>query len=193
MGFEVRTLGAEALPLIDRIPIRFRVESILRVEEVDGGMGGLLLREERVEQPFVKDYDADEDERSERWAKRFDISHWGFFVAFDDDRPVGAATVAFRSPKVDMLEGRDDLAVLWDIRVHPDRRGEGIGSRLVREAADWSRERGCKQLKIETQNVNVRACRFYASQGCHLGAIHRHGYRDPRVAHEVMLLWYLDL
>ena len=57
-----------------------------------------------------------------------------------------------------------------------------------------SRKQGCKQLKIETQNTNVPACRFYASCGCRLGAIDRYGYaHDPRVAHEAMLLWYLDL
>ena len=49
-------------------------------------------------------------------------------------------------------------------------------------------------MKIETQNVNVPACRFYAQQGCHLGAILRYGYAGcPEVAHEAMLLWYLDL
>jgi GNAT superfamily N-acetyltransferase len=193
MGVRVRELGPEALSVIDQIPIRFRVESILRVEEADGGLRGLLLREEMVDEPYVKDYDEHEDEGARRWEKRFDVSNWGFFVAFDGDTPLGAATVAFRSSNVDMLEGRDDLAVLWDIRVRPDRRGEGVGSKLFQAAAGWARDRGCRQLKIETQNANVRACRFYASQGCHLGAIHRHAYRDPRVAHEVMLLWYLDL
>jgi len=92
-----------------------------------------------------------------------------------------------------MLEGRTDLAVLWDIRVSPDRRGKGIGTQLFRRAADWARERGCGELKVETQNINVRACRFYAGQGCRLGAIHRHAYREEHVAHETMLLWYLDL
>ena len=38
----------------------------------------------------------------------------------------------------------------------------------------------------------MRACRFYAAQGCHLGAIHRHAY-DTTYPNEAMLLWYLDL
>ena len=50
-----------------------------------------------------------------------------------------------------------------------------------------------KQLKIEAQNNNVPACRIYVARGCHLGAIDRYGYNDPRVAHETMLIWYLDL
>jgi hypothetical protein len=49
-------------------------------------------------------------------------------------------------------------------------------------------------MKIETQNVNVAACRFYASMGCELGAINRYGYAGvPAVAHEAMLLWYYKL
>jgi GNAT superfamily N-acetyltransferase len=196
VAVEIRQIGADQLPSYARVPIRFTVESIFRVEMIDGGLGGLRLMEERVEPPYVKDYDAqaEEEERTARWARRFDVSQWGFFLAMDGERPVGGVTVALRSPNVNMLEERADLAVLWDIRVHPDERGRGIGTTLFRHAAAWAREKGCLHLKIETQNVNVRACRFYAKQGCELGAIHRYAYaRTGQVAHEAMLLWYLDL
>ena len=115
------------------------------------------------------------------------------FLAREDDVPIGGATIAFRTPQVHMLGGRDDLAVLWDIRVHPDYRRSGVGTALFAEAAKWSRERDCKHLKIETQNINVPACRFYTQQGCCLGEINRFAYNVPQVAHEVMLVWYLDL
>jgi len=193
MVIQIREVGPETLEQYGEIPIRFRVESIFRLEEVDGGLGGLLLREEVLDEPYTKDYDESQGEGPLRWPGRFDVSNWGFFVAYDGERLVGAATVVVRSPAVNMLEGRSDLAVLWDIRVYPDRRREGIGTKLFQRAVAWARERNCSQLKVETQNVNVRACRFYASQGCRLGGIHRHAYRDPRVAHETMLLWYLDL
>jgi len=49
-------------------------------------------------------------------------------------------------------------------------------------------------MKIETQNVNVPACRFYQRMGAHLGEIRCYAYAAvPAVAHEVMLNWYLDL
>jgi hypothetical protein len=49
-------------------------------------------------------------------------------------------------------------------------------------------------MKVETQNVNVPACRFYAAMGCTLGAVNLHAYAGhPKVGHEVMLLWYYDL
>ena len=115
----------------------------------------------------------------------------GVLSAFDGPSRVGGAVVAWRTPGADMLEGRDDLAVLWDIRVHPEYRGRGIGARLFRRAAGWARDQGCVVLKIETQNINVPACRFYASQGCELRAVHLNAY--PELPHEVQLLWYLDL
>jgi GNAT superfamily N-acetyltransferase len=194
MAVEIRQVGPEILPSYNEVPIRFHVTSVLRVEELRGGLGGLAMRELPLEQPYVKDYDEYQPEGAQRWAQRFDVSNWGFFVAMEGERRVGAAAVAFRSAKVRMLEGRDDLAVLWDLRVHPDRRRQGIGTMLLRRAAEWARDQGCTQLKIETQNVNVPACRFYAARGCRLGAIDRCGYAgDPRVAHEAMLIWYLDL
>lgn len=55
------------------------------------------------------------------------------------------------------------MAALSDIRAQPDWRGRGIGSRLFKKAVTYARSFGCQQLKIEAQNINVRACRFYAS------------------------------
>jgi len=91
-----------------------------------------------------------------------------------------------------MLEGRRDLAVLWDIRSSPAYRGVGIP--LFRHAGNWAKKKGCSQLKVETQNVNVPACRFYLRMGCQLGEIRLFGYAAaPKVRHEIMLNWYLDL
>ena len=102
--------------------------------------------------------------------------------------------MAVHTPAVHMLEDHSDSAVLWDIRVRPERRREGVGTHLFRYAADWARGKGRRQMKVETQNTNVPACRFYAAQGCVLGGINRFGYAAcPAAAHETMLLWYLDL
>lgn len=199
MDVAVREVGAEALALYSTIPTSFTVKSILRVEALQGGLGGLRLVEEAMAEPYVKDYgeSGEEGERPVHWQERFDVSSWGFFLAYAapaGDAPTGGAAVAFNTAGVNMLEERDDLAVLWDIRVHPGYRGRGVGETLFRHAARWARERGCRQLKVETQNVNVDACRFYAAMGCELGAIHRYAYAgNPAVAHEAMLLWYLEL
>lgn len=188
---EIVEIGPERLAEYDALPSRFEVRSVLEIELVDGGLGGILLREVPVAQPYVKDYDSYGELPSD-WPKQFDVTNWGFFMAMESGRPVGGAVLAFDTTGVFMLEARKDLSVLWDLRVRPEARGAGIA--LFRRAAAWSRARGCTQMKIETQNVNVPACRFYQKMGARLGEIRRFGYAAvPAVAHEVMLCWYLDL
>ena len=90
-----------------------------------------------------------------------------------------------------MLEGGTDLAVLWDIRVAPSSRRCGVGTALFRAAAAWAADKGCRELKVETQNINVGACRFYARQGCVLRTARKDVY--PALADEIQLMWYKDL
>ena len=167
------------------------VDRILQVAVADGGLGGLSLTETALADPYVKDYDALRGAEPVRWLERFDTSNWGLIRGRRDGRMVGGAVVAFNSPGVRMLGGRDDIAVLWDIRVWPEERGAGLGSALFQAAADWAVARGCGWLKIETQNVNVAACRFYRKMGCTLGAIDRFAY--PDLPDEVQLLWWKPL
>lgn len=192
MPVTIREITADQFLLYDAIPNWFGVESVLRVEVIDGGLGGFRLVEEPVAESFIKTYD---DDGPTNWVAEFDLGRWGIFLAADGDCPVGGAAVAVDAPvyPLDKFQRRD-LAVLWDIRVHPEHRGRGVGSLLFDRAADWARRNGWGQLGLETSSVNVPACRFYARKGCELGAIHRYGYAGvPQIAHEAMLLWYLDL
>lgn len=185
-------INTSDLPRYAAIPIAVEVRTVFEVRLPENGLGGIHLVETAVK-PYVKDYDELETPLS--WSEEFDISRWGLFLALDNrGQALGGAAVAWNTSGVNMLEGRSDLSVLWDIRIHPDARGKGLGRRLFAHAAAWSRERGCVRMKIETQNINVPACRFYAAQGCELGDIRRFAYLDePSVAHEVQLNWYLDL
>ncbi len=174
-----------------RIPIAYEVRQIFDVVAAAKGLGGLMIMERSLEDPYLKDYDAMAGEGPLTWPRRFDLSNWRLFMARVGDRRVGGAAVVLDAPDVEMLEGRSDLSLIWDLRVSPDARGLGVGSALFRSAEEWSKSRSARRLKVETQNTNVPACRFYARQGCELGGIDRFAYRD--VPHEVQLLWYKDL
>ncbi|HZH31074.1 MAG TPA: GNAT family N-acetyltransferase [Pyrinomonadaceae bacterium] len=191
MVIEVREDSAAALAEYARVPIAFEVGEIFDVAVRDRGLGGFVLTRRRLDVPYVKDYDAGEGESPEYWAKRFDVSNWEFLAAHAGGVRVGGAALTFDAAGIHMLEGRDDLAVLWDIRVAPEARGRGVGSSLFRAAEARAAARGFRQLKIETQNINVPACRFYARQGCELGTINRFAY--PRFPNEVQMLWYKEL
>ena len=195
MNLRIEEITANRLDQYAKISIGFWVNSLFQVQPVDGGLGGLRFTEERVSPPYFKDYDHQETEGSPIfWPEQFDVSQWGFFLALRGEVPVGGAAVAYQTSGVNMLEGRADLAVLWDIRVRPEDRGRGVGASLFQRVLPWVRARGGRQLKIETQNINVEACRFYARMGCHLGMVHCYGYATvPGCEREVMLCWYLDL
>lgn len=197
--FHIQEIGPVDLGLYARVPARFLVRSVLRVEEMEQGLGGFKFLEEPVPEPYLKDYDTAGGDPG-GWPARFDMSGWGLLLArgggvLEEGDVVGGAAIAggARPFPLDHCQ-RPDLAVLWDLRVAPEARGSGVARLLFQRACAWARARGFAQLGLETQNVNVPACRFYAKQGCRLGAVHRFGYAGvPAVAHEVMLLWYIDL
>ena len=173
------------------IPIAFEVSEIFDVAAEPDGSGRFALHARHLPLPYVKDYDLIAGEGPAQWAQRFDVSKWGFFSAFSAGERVGRAAVAYDTPALDMLEGRRDLAVLWDIRVVPSVRRRGVGAALFDATVTWASDRGCRQLRVETQNVNVPACRFYAHRGCVLGAAHRGIY--PGLPDEIQLWWFKNL
>jgi GNAT superfamily N-acetyltransferase len=189
MRFEVSEDNLANLEDYARIRMSFVVRHILDVVALDDGLSGFRLSERELEIPYVKDYDAIESPL--QWTRSFDMSKWGFFVARSQGVSLGGAAVAFDTPGVTMLEGRRDLAVLWDIRVAGEARGQGVGTALFAAVEKWAVARGCVRLKVETQNINLPACRFYAKQGCVLGSIHRFAY--PEFPSEAQLLWYKQL
>jgi GNAT superfamily N-acetyltransferase len=191
MDLQIIEQSAFDLTEYGRLPISFTVDRVLEVTPIDNGLGGLIFTEARVEAPYVKDYDALEGNAPCFWRQRFDVSRWGVITALVRGELVGGAVLAFATDGLDMLEQRTDLAVLWDLRVHPDFRRRGVGQSLFHAALAWAHVRGCRQIKIETQNINVAACRFYAKQGCILGGIRRQAYVSFPT--EVQLFWFKDL
>ena len=191
MTIEIAEEPMTALPEYARVPIVFTVDRVLDVTARGDDPAAFELSERRLEVPYEKDYDACDGEGPLQWARRFDLSNWALLTARAATRIVGGAAVAFDTPGLTMLEGRRDLAVLWDIRVTPDARRQGVGAALFERAEAWARQQGCRQLKVETQNTNVRACRFYERQGCQLRAVHHAIYLE--LPDEIQLLWYKDL
>ena len=165
MKISTLPVNIESLTEYSTIPSRFEVKSRLSVEILNDGLDGVALNEEIVSPTYIKDYDAVDCEGPISWVRDFNTANLVMFLACEGNVPIGGATVAFRTPKVFMLAGRDDIAVVWDIRVKPTHHRSKIGSSLFAEAIKWAKEQGCKYLKVETQNVNIPACRFYINQG----------------------------
>lgn len=91
--------------LYDTISMNVDVRSEYRIKRIDNGLGGLLFEEILVE-PYVKDLSV--YERAVDYEKEFDITNWRFYMAFDDEKPVGALTIAGKTEGLNMLSGRND-------------------------------------------------------------------------------------
>jgi GNAT superfamily N-acetyltransferase len=192
MTIAISEIGPEGWDSYAQIPTEFLVRSVLACELLDGGMGGIVLREIAVESPYTKQFDADDVPAN--WANGSDLKTWGVFLATDGGRPLGGAAVAPPAPNLVGVERRTDAAFLFDIRVSPDCRRQGVGKALLGRCAQWAASKGFGFLVIETQNANVPACRLYAAGGAELIEIRRLGYvHCPEVAKEAMLIWQLAL
>lgn len=186
-----KEVGKECFVAYDEISMLVHVKSEYSVNKMNGGLGGILLEEKPVKE-YVKDLST--YEIAMEYEQQFDISNWAFYMAFDDGNPVGAVTIASRTKNVNMLDERNDLALLWDIRVADEYKHQGIGQKLFDLAVDWSKRQGLQQMKIECQNNNVPACKFYHKQGAVLCKIDEYAYyNDLDIRNEIQLIWYLNL
>ena len=182
---DVAREDASSLHEYARVPIAFEVREIAEPTRTFGAEP-FSFRRRVVRVPWIKDYDVDGGPLA--WPSRFDLSRWAFFAARVDGVRVGGAAVVFGALDVEMLAGQNDVALLWDVRVHPQARGRGVGAALVAAAERWSVAEGASWLEVETQNVNAPACRFYERQGFVLREVNPGAY--PTLPSEVQLLWY---
>ena len=120
-------ISALNLDVYASIPISFKVSKIFELSLSRAGLGGIEFHERDVP-VYTKDYDSLGSPLT--WPLEFDTGNWGLFLAMEGENPVGGAAVAWNTAGVNMLEGRIDLSVLWDIRVIPGQRGRGIGKFL---------------------------------------------------------------
>jgi GNAT superfamily N-acetyltransferase len=61
----------------------------------------------------------------------------------------------------------------------------------MRAATAWATANDATRMAVETQNVNVAACRFYRKNGFELVSIERFAY--PDLPEESRLIWCRDL
>ena len=165
------------------VPCAFQVASELDVDSLES-QG--RFTERAVSPAYVKDYDAIPENGPLDWPVQFDTSIWQLFSALDDDTRVGGAVVI---PST--VRGvRTGTAELWDLRVAPRLRGRGIGRILFEAVAQWCRDNQRASLVIETQHINVAACRFYRARGCMIQSITRQAY--PSLPNETRIIWCQD-
>jgi GNAT superfamily N-acetyltransferase len=137
----------------------------------------LTLQECFIDPPFYKNlgennFSQDEIEVKVRLAQ-------GGFVAIADSQIAGAVLLHVEPER---LVARISLNV-----VGRQFRRYGIGSLLLRCAADWAREQGCWAIFLETQQNNYPAIQFYLRNGLQIWSLDPHFYPPGPTEHEVAI------
>lgn len=90
-------------------------------------------------------------------------------VAETDDELTGYSVMWFAA----------DEGELGDIAVVPERRGEGIGRRLLRESISVAASRGTRSLYLEVRESNDVARRLYEKVGFNVVGVRKQYYTEP--------------
>jgi dTDP-4-amino-4,6-dideoxy-D-galactose acyltransferase len=82
---------------------------------------------------------------------------------------------------VTIRHGSDRMASLPLVAVRSDRRGIGVGRRVMHEALSWLAAQGAKTVSVTTQLNNIGAIRLYESLGftLHESGVWLHHWSEP--------------
>ncbi|MBS1724768.1 MAG: GNAT family N-acetyltransferase [Armatimonadetes bacterium] len=166
---EVRLIGFEGIAEYMRVSIGFWVR-----ERIDPAALPELIVHSCP--PIWKDYDEVEEERPSSYPGRFEVKDWLVFGAIESGRLIGGAVVALRPVDYELSPGAQEAAVLVDIRVDAEFRGQRVGHALLAACISAAKEAGCRELWVETQDTNVPACRFYLNEGFELASVTLNAY-----------------
>jgi ribosomal protein S18 acetylase RimI-like enzyme len=105
------------------------------------------------------------------------------FLAYINDEIAG---------QVKVTEHWNRYALIDDFAVDRKYRRQGVGRALIYQCIKWARKRKFPGITLETQNINVPACKLYESCRFELRGFDTYLYKaiDP-ITDEVALYWYL--
>lgn len=179
---ELRELRSSDVPNLTQIRPTYKSKTVLHVERSGSGLEIFWrLNEQPLAVPFNKGagYDFDEfvqADIAERLSRPDDTYQR---VAEYRGRLIGFVEVE--------LQYWNNSAILWNLMIDLDYRGQGLGRRLWHRAVEFARQCEVRAILIETQNTNVAACKFYERMGCQLCGIHEAYYEDE--IGETALFW----
>ena len=160
--------------LVNSIEVSFPVKSKLKIRLDENGKIGYDI--ENTETPYTKSFKHYSD------AKEYltDDNYHGY-LAFHKNKLAG---------QILLQKHWNNLGSIEDIRVATDFQRQGIGSKLIERAKSWAVQKNLKGLRLETQDVNIRACLLYEKAGFTLSGFDSNLYSGLNSRNEIALYWY---
>lgn len=135
----------------------------------------LLFPAENVTEMCFPDEDYDFDEMSENSV---------FVGAYDGERCVGLAI---------LQQAFMRYMYLYDLKVDPDCRGQGVGRLLIEKSKEVAVQQGYRGLYTQGQDNNLGACRFYIKAGFHIGGLDTDVYKGTSQEGKSDIVFYMDI
>ncbi len=175
MEITTEELNASNMRHVNQFDGTFLVDSILRLQAENAVIGYTITSIPS----FYKRYP---DEEIDYTTYLTDPNKTIFF-AYVEGQPAG---------QIILNKNWNNYAYVQDITVDAKFRKQGVGTRLIAQAIQWAKSKNLPGIMLETQNINVGACRLYERCGFQLGGFDRLLYKG--IVHdtiEIALYWYL--
>jgi ribosomal protein S18 acetylase RimI-like enzyme len=92
-----------------------------------------------------------------------------------------------------LLPAWTDAGEITDLAVGADVRGQGLGTALLSDAAEWARKRGLRALWVEPRMDNATAIEFYVGHGFRVAGFNDRMYSNEDDPGQTAVYMYLDL
>ncbi|MFD1677086.1 GNAT family N-acetyltransferase [Alicyclobacillus fodiniaquatilis] len=132
--------------------------------------------EEIFSEPYLKQYEYEEIDVSYTNEKGKAV-----FLYYGDNECIG---------QIRLRSNWNGYALIEEIGVRSDWRKQGIGTELLKKAIEWAKQKNFAGIMLETQDVNVSACHFYAKNNFVIGAVDNMLYSNFSTANEIAIFWY---
>ena len=109
-----------------------------------------------------------------------DVTAYGVFETDDDKDPYAVLELA--------REEWNNRLVITQLLVYPEKRGMGVGKRLVELAVEIAQKEDFRLITLETQTCNIPAIEFYKKCGFEFAGTNLHFYSNDDISeNEVMI------
>ncbi|MFC6333130.1 GNAT family N-acetyltransferase [Paenibacillus septentrionalis] len=138
--------------------------------------GNWSYTEEIFSEQYIKKYDNDDIDVS-----YIEDKNKAVFFYYEGNNCIG---------QIRLRTNWNGFALVEDIAVASTSRKRGVGTELLLKAKEWAKQNNQIGLMLETQDVNLSACRFYSKNNFVIGAVDTLLYTNFPNANEKAIIWY---